>query len=154
MNELNPSYFLGKIKYLDYSEDPHPLRPSLTRPIFCFGKIFVFMGVLIFCAGNYRVFSWSEICFLMNADLRSSTENLSFTNWRRGRSEGRRFLAGIKWRMDFWCGRICICIFSVFYLCICVYRGIWVTDFECIRSASAGIYLIKLSFVTISFLFS
>ena len=25
MNELNPSYFLGKIKYLDYSEDPHPL---------------------------------------------------------------------------------------------------------------------------------
>ena len=25
MNELNPSYFLGKIKYLGYSEDPHPL---------------------------------------------------------------------------------------------------------------------------------
>ena len=26
-NELNPSYFLGKIKYLCYSEDPHPLGP-------------------------------------------------------------------------------------------------------------------------------
>ena len=25
MNELNPSYFLGKIKYLGYSEDPYPL---------------------------------------------------------------------------------------------------------------------------------
>ena len=25
MNELNPSYFLGKIKYLCYSEDPYPL---------------------------------------------------------------------------------------------------------------------------------
>ena len=80
MNELNPPCCLGKIKYLGYSEDPHPLRPSLTRPIFCFGKIFVFMGVLIFCAGNYRVFSWSEICFLLDADLRSSMKNLSFTN--------------------------------------------------------------------------
>ena len=80
MNELNPSYFLGKIKYLGYSEDPHPLRPSLTRPIFLFWEIFVFMGVLIFCAGNYRVFSWSEICFLLDADLRSSMKNLSFTN--------------------------------------------------------------------------
>ncbi len=53
----------------------------------------------------------------------SSMENLSFTNWRRGRSEGRRFLAGIKWRMDFCFGRFCICISSVFYLCICCVSG-------------------------------
>ena len=29
--------------------------------------------------------------------------------------------------------------FLVFFICVfVVYRGIWVTDFECIRSASAG----------------
>ena len=33
--------------------------------------------------------------------------------------------------------------FIVFFICVFVYRGIWVTDFECIRSASAGIYIIK-----------
>ena len=37
--------------------------------------------------------------------------------------------------------------FLVFFICVfVVFRGIWVTDFECIRSASAGIYLIKCEF--------
>ena len=139
----NSSLLFWKDKIFRLFRGPISSEALPNPPCFLFWETLFFIGVLIFCAGNYKVFSWSEICFLMNADLRSSTENLSFTNWRRGRSEGRRFLAGIKWRMDFWCGRICICIYSVFYLCICVYRGIWVTDFECIRSASAGIYIIK-----------
>ena len=143
MERTKSFLFSWKDKIFRLFRGPSSSEALPNPPYFLLWENFVFIGVLIFCAGNYRVFSWSEICFLLDADLRSSMKNLSFTNWRRGRSEGRRFLAGIKWRMDFWCGRICICISSVFYLLFVVYWGIWVMDFECIRSASAGSYIIK-----------
>ena len=40
--------------------------------------------------------------------------------------------------MDFWCGRICICISSVFYLCICCVSGDLGHGFRVHPSASAG----------------
>ena len=142
-NERTKSFLLSwKDKIFRLFRGPSSSEALPNPPYFLFWENFVFIGVLIFCAGNYRVFSWSEICFLLDADLRSSMKNLSFTNWRRGRSEGRRFLAGIKWRMDFLWGIICICISSVFYLCICVYRGIWVMGFD--HPFCLGRYLNKL----------
>ena len=119
----NSSLLSWKDKIFRLFRGPISSEALPSPPCFLFWETLYFIGVLIFCAGNYRVFSWGEICFLMDADLRSSMENLSFTNWRRGRSEGRRFLAGIKWRMDFLWGIICICISSVFYLCICCVSG-------------------------------
>ena len=43
MNEVIPPCCLGKIKYLCYSEDPYPLRPSLAHPVLCFGKLCILL---------------------------------------------------------------------------------------------------------------
>ena len=56
INELIPPCCLGKIKYLYYSEDPYPLRPTLKPPCFLFWETLYFIGLLIFCSGYHLKF--------------------------------------------------------------------------------------------------